>query len=340
MITIKRFFINSLFVTMLVAGAVACDKDPDSQQPQPIIFDSAETRVENANEINEFGVFAQQNLGKDDEPTANQWISLLEGERVYRTDSGFTYDNTRYWVDDRAFFFWAYYPYAGITASRRAETNDVNVNGVLQPQTTSHFTLNVSVPYAANTDYMVAQKTERTDAGTYPSSVDFNFEHLLSKVVFNIKKSGDYNAEDEFIVTQVGLAGISRNGVFECTHVSGTSLNESFTSIVENRQVRRSNLNKEISTSGVDVLDGGFYMLPQTLVENQVKLSVTYTYQQAGNGELQYMTVEKVIPVIEWEKGKVYTYTLELAIDNYIYISTPSVTGWGSMQTGGTIIIQ
>ena len=305
---------------------------------KPITFGSVETRVENALEINEFGVFVQQNLGKDDEPTANQWNSLLEGERVYRTTSGFTYDNTRYWVDNRAFFFWAYYPYAGITAARTEEIEYVDVNGELQPSTTSHFTLNVSVPYAANADYMVAQKTEKTGVGTYPSSVDFDFEHLLSKVVFNVKKSND-NANDKFIVTQVGLAGISRNGVFECTHVPGR-LEESFTSTAENRQVRRSNLNKEISTSGVDVLDGGFYMLPQTLVENQVKLSVTYTSQQNGNGELQYLTVEKVIPVIEWEKGKVYTYTLELAIDNKIYISTPSVTGWGSMQTGGTIIIK
>ena len=339
----KRFFRNSLCVALLIAGAVACNKElapPTTPQSKAITFGSVETRVESADEMNEFGVFAQQNLGKDDDPASLQWLALLEEERVYRTNSGWTYDNTRYWVDDRTFFFWAYYPYVGTTATRTTETTYVNFNGESQPKTISHFTLNVAVPYAADADYMVAQAGAITTTAPYPSSVDFEFEHLLSKIVFNIKKSGDFNANDKFIVTQVGLTGVSRNGTYVATHTPGSSYKEEFTPTTESRQVRRSNLNKELTTGGVDVTSGGFYMLPQTLAGDQVKLSIAYTYQQGGNGEVQYLTVEKAIPAGEWVKEKVYTYTLELAIDNNIYISTPTVSSWGSMQTGGTIIIQ
>lgn len=306
-----------------------------------IRFGSVDTRavVHNGSDITEFAVFAEQNLGADDTPSAHQWVSILRDERVYRTaGNDFSYDHKRYWINGRTFFFLGVYPY-GSAVTREEETDALG-------QTTFKYALDISVPYDANTDYMTAQCSVpvAADQTLYPI-VGMEFSHLLAKVAFNIKKSGDYNADDTFVVTQVGLSGISRNAAFVAEHGPNRYV-ETLTPVSESRQIRRSNLNATINTGGVNVLgeNNGLLMVPQSFTDQQVKLSVAYTYTPSGeNAEIQYSTLEINIPadqVNRWESGKSYTYNLTLVIDHNIYINTPTVADWGTTQPGGTIIIK
>ena len=305
-----------------------------------IKFGNIATRVPitNASEIDQFTVYAEQNLGADRTTEAHQWVSLLENERVYKDGSDFTYDNTRYWIENRTFFFFAVYPYG--TSVTRTEDTIVHDG---ENATEFAYSVDVSVPYAANTDYLVAQRTVCTNdvesEADYPT-VGLSFEHLLSQINVKVKKADD-NAKDTFIVTQIGLSNISRTASFKAVHAPN-SYTETFIVATESRRVRRQGLSVELTTNGVDVLgDDGLLVIPQEL--GSVKLTLEYSYKGESEKEVTYSTVEVDIPtdaVSKWEKGKKYTYTLTLEFDHNIYIGTPTVSDWSTPQAGGTIIIQ
>ena len=81
----------------------------DKQKEESVIhFGNLDTRevISNADQIDEFGVFAEQTVGDDE----SAYVKLLENEKVY-FDGDWTYDNKRYWIDNRTFHFFAVYPY-------------------------------------------------------------------------------------------------------------------------------------------------------------------------------------------------------------------------------------
>lgn len=345
-----RLFSTGILILFALVVGQSCKKsglDPDLDTTgHEIRFDDPRTKVsiiEDA-DIMDFGVFIEKNMGAAGSLTENKWESLIQNERVYRVGNtdDFTYDNTRFWIYDREFFFFGVHPY-GASVIRAAEDTET--------QTDFTYTVTLSVPSQANKDYMVAQKTVPVPLDfDVTESVSMEFRHLLSKVVIKIRKSSDYNSGDSFVITNLGLSGISCNGVFEATHTPD-SYTETLIPTAENRQIRRQNLNVELTTSGVNVLDDdpddsfedGLLVMPQEFIDGQVKLSVAYRYQQADDTEVQYSTLEVDIPadeINEWKSGKSYTYSLELKIDNNIYISTPTVNSWGTAQSGGTIIIK
>ena len=335
---------KKIIITICTSVALlSCNKnemETQSSNSEIIRFNDVATRtvVSNASEITEFSVFADQNLGPDGTTQAHQWVSILQDERVYRDENNdFTYDNTRYWVNGRTFFFFGVYPYG--TDVTRTESIDP------QGQISFEYTVGVTIPYNASRDFLIAQTTipVLVDAVDYPL-VGMEFNHLLSQIVINVKKDAIYNATDSFIVTQVGISGISRNGTLVAAH-SPNTYTESLNVVDESRQIRRQNLNASLTAAGVDVLgeNNGMLVLPQVIKEGVAKLSIAYSYQQAADTELQYSTIEVDIPteqVSQWESGKIYTYNLTLKIDNNIYISTPTVSNWGTAQSGGTIIIK
>lgn len=327
---------------------LSCSKDvpngPIVEQRSPISFGDVSTRVNSASDINEFGVFIGLNIADDNEPGAKEWLSILESERVYRGSDGFTYDTKCYWVDNRAFFFLGYYPY-GTNVTCSQEQSLVTLNGVEQNSTTSTYTMDISIPYAANTDFMTAQRSVHTADSGFKPTVDMVFSHLLSMVSFTIKKDADgENAEDKFVVTQLGLSGVSRTGKFTAVHTDD-SYTEEFIWNDESRQIQRNNINVELTTGGVNILgeNNGLMVMPQSLVEGDIMLNISYTYQQKGTDEVLYNTKSVAIPtstVNKWVAGKKYMYSLILDVDNSIYINTPTMVDWGTPQPGGIVIIK
>ena len=109
----------------------------------PIRFGEAVTRaaITNADDITEFKVYAEMNLVPDNATDGSnlQWVSLFDGgEKVYRdnnndgvtdTTGDFTYNNTRYWVNDRTFNFFAVHPYeTEVVVSNNGDASENEAN--------------------------------------------------------------------------------------------------------------------------------------------------------------------------------------------------------------------
>lgn len=312
----RIFTTGILLITALVA-CISCNKGEldEYASEAEIKFNYPLTKADY--EGNEFRVYAQYSLN-----SGSLWYDLMKNERVYKSSGGYVYDNTRYWIRDSEYFFVGVSPYVSSYAYSANEYSFV-----------------IKIPYAANTDYMVAvtpdEISEEEDLTN--KTVDLEFNHCLAMLDFKIKKDNKYNANDKFVIKQIALSGISREGTITVPFNSDFSVEAT----AENKQILRSGLSKELTADGVAVLgDNGLLVLPQSFEDNKLTLTISYEYKQEGSSTSEPYVIEKSIPSGEWAFGKKYTYSLTISIDKQIYISTPSVETWGVAQSGGTIIIQ
>ena len=256
---------------------------------------------------------------------STQWVPLFsEGELVSRVGSSneWTYENKRYWVDNRYFCFYGFYP------SSLEVTRTEDAKGWVYSST-------ISVPYAADTDFMTADEMVHTIAGFEPT-VQMSFKHRLARVVFNISK----NSSNRLTIKSIGFSGISRNAKFEVRN----STDSSFEVVEESRNVLRTGVNTDITNGeSTPVLhDNGLLLIPQKLKSGEVMLNISYEFEQP-KADVELLTLSAPIPVNddhnEWESGTTYVYNLTLTIDRNIYISAPTVEHWGVPQPGGIIIV-
>lgn len=320
-------FVLAIFVAAAILSG--CNEVETEENNTPICFGEASTRAEvkDASEIKEFKVYAEMNLGSN-----LQWIPLLEGERVYRpsADAPFTYDNTRYWVNDRTFYFFGFYPETTVIT----RTSEESESGTIL-----RYTGTVQVPYAADSDFMSALTIQREipEGEAFPEGVPMKFKHYFANIGFKATKNAN-NAR--ITITSIGFSGISRTANLSIVCQPGSSYTEELVSVAEQRTVLRRNLSYDIETETELLKDNGLLVVPQSIADGQVMLNISYEYQQQEGAEVEYYTFSKAIPAVEWKANQRYVYTLTLSVDKNIYISTPTVEEWGSPQSGGIIIIQ
>lgn len=325
---------------IVLAGALSlasCSEEEmlDKNEPEtPIKFGSVKTRAEvtAATDIEEFKVFAEMNYLLEDNTESTDFMPLLENEKVYRDDNNnFTYTNTRYWVYDRTFNFFAVYPF---------ESEVSRADFVQGENTYDGYTIAFETPATADTDLMTAYKTERTITGnTLPSSVDMEFQHLLSKINIKVAKNTE-NEKNKVIIKSFSLGGIWKTGTFKTSRFYDYEDNWDFygsstLTITKNGQWT-------LDTNGIGMTGNGFLLMPQSIGLNRIVVTITYEYYTANTDTTpqKTSTVQAFIPVGEWEAATQYNYNLVLAAeDNYIKFTTPTVEPWGSPQSGGTIII-
>ena len=333
-----------MFIIFATAALLSsCDKVEMENNAPAIRFGSVDTRAEvmGADQILGFNVFAEMNLGSDNaEDGSNlQWIPLLESERVYRSNSKspFVYDNTRYWINNRRYYFFGVYP-ESVNVSRYGLDN-----GWIYSST-------IEVPYAADMDLMTAISDVAVWDETEFEAVKMNFKHHFARVKFKICKNS-VNAEDTFTVTEIGISGISRSANLILMYRPGSAYAPILSPNSDYGSVLRRNLNEEIAlgewgadnklVGGTTLLENnGLLLIPQDISNGQASLNISFTYKQKEATEAEYQTISKPLPDgYAWEANKTYVYTLELKDDKNIYISTPTVEGWGTPQPGGFIII-
>lgn len=330
----KRFILSIFVAAAILSG---CNEVETEENNTPICFGEASTRAEikDASEIKEFKVYAEMNLGSDSDPDGLnlQWIPLLEGERVYRSSADanapFTYDNTRYWVNDRTFYFFGFYPETTVITRTFEES---------ESGTILRYTGSVQVPYAADSDFMTALtiQEEIPEGEEFPESVPMKFKHHFANIGFEATKNAN-NAR--ITITSIGFSGISRTANLSIVCQPGSSYTEELLPVAEQRTVLRRNLSDNIETGTELLKNNGLLVVPQSIVDGQVMLNISYEYQQDGQ-DVEYYTFSKAIPKVEWKANQRYVYTLTLSVDKKIYISTPTVEEWGSPQSGGIIIIK
>lgn len=329
-----------------VFNLCSCGKEiidnPDSKRA--IVFDDIQTRtvVNGADDILRMGVFAQMNLGDEDvqEAGSNDFIMLLENEDVSRTglDAPWTYDNTRYWVTDRVFHFFAVWPYSGENSSV------TNVKSVGGSGTGAYgYSVTFETPAAADQDLLTAKTMMKTKTGQdLPESVGFKFQHELTNVNLNIWSNGaPENDEDKIRVKEVSIRNVTKRATLNTT-ISGSSWSYSsekmvFTKTydgvgetVSQAQIIDGKLkpnpvsenNPYNDRPGVPFGEKGLLLIPHTITSsNPVVVEVIYDLQRPIDQEENLWEQKKlmvVLPESTWPAGKKLTYNLIISGDRTI----------------------
>lgn len=352
---------------MFLAGALtlgSCTNEdiPGKDEQGPAIeFGEVKTRAEvsEASQVKEFSVFAEQNYLNEDGSESTDFISLLDNERVYRIgtnmDGEFTYDNTRYWVNERTFRFFAVYPYMATGIARATLTQGESTYEY------DGYTINFTTPATADTDLMASHRTALTTTSleSYPT-VDFQFGHLLSKINIKVAKASG-NADNKVVVKSVTLAKVKDSGVYN-TSVRNEYTDNWVANTTTSSFTKTSNIEVDHETATAVLSEGNeFLLIPQEITgdANGIQVSINYDfydpiygknekdediitgYRKEGN-----YTVSGALPsnvVSNWMESKRYTYSIQLSSKgNEILFGTPTISNdWDvEKQIGGTIIIQ
>ena len=305
---------------------------PDAEKV--IVFDDIQTRtvVNGADDILRMGVFAQMNLGDEDvqEAGSNDFIMLLENEDVSRTslDDPWTYDNTRYWVTDRVFHFFAVWPYSGKNSS---VTNVKSIAPAVAGESAYSYSVTFETPAAADQDLLTAKTMMKTKTGqNLPESVGFDFKHELTNLNLKIWSNGaPDNVQDKIKVKEVTLSNVTKKGTLNTT-VSGSSWNYSSTKMnftktyevgveVSQAQIIGGELKPNDANDnnpGIPFGDG-LLLIPHTITNSSpVVVTVKYDLQRPIDQQTDSWEEKKlmvVLPEGTWPAGKKLTYNLILS---------------------------
>lgn len=318
----------------LCAAVVGCSKVDlvsGNSDEDPIVFDNVQTKaiVSGADEILSMGVLAQMNLGSEGDPAYEDYIMLLDNEHVHRANasSPWTYENTRYWVTDRTYHFFAVWPYSGAANSPVTNLSSVATDGAYG------YSVTFNTPDAADQELLIAKKTERTVIGNpFPESVDFQFKHQLTNVHFKVWRDGSPEGIDDKVkVKQIVLSNISRKGTY-LTTTSPTGgewrydpQKMSFTKTYENpgenaisaAQIINGTLTPtDGNNPAVPFGEEGLLLIPHTITgSNSVVVKVVYDYFNNELEDWEEKTLYGFLPEGTWPAGKRLTYNLVISAE-------------------------
>ena len=270
----------------------------------PILFGSTETRAVadlNALKTNGFKVYAYF------QGTQEGYGNGTFEKDVRFEDSYWKYDNLEYWIPNTTYNFKAFYP-------KDLSNLTVNNTSALQSYTATNFDISKQV------DFMVATDTRRVNANAEPegsSVVTLNFEHQLALVEIKIKSA-----------ISVTIKNITLNNIatgYQC--IDGVwSQGDDSTQI---DFVYVSNTELTPGADSADVTGGGILVIPS------MTGSETFTIEASNK---TYSNIS--LPAgTEWEKGRKYTYTMEIK-QNDIIFNEPKVEIWDSESATGSVIIK
>lgn len=233
-------------------------------------------------------------------------LTVFTEEPVSTTDgSAWSYVNTKFWeVAD--YTFAAIFP---------AEVNGASVTfGTAGNPVFSIANYNAT----ANYDLMTASQTV-SYRGT-ASPVQFQFEHLLSRVsIAGRAENGNVT------INSITLTGVSESGSYDsASGWSGLAAGNGFTAS-----------NIQLNGTTADVI-GNKLMIPQPV--GGMEVSVNYK----PDGASASLSATYELPVTEfvssWEPGRSYRYTF-VVYGNRIIFDKPTVTAWND-ATGGIIVVE
>lgn len=256
--------------------------------------------------------------------TANP-INVFSGVQVKRTkeneETVWKYDNTRYWVPETNYYFYAY---------------SCDNNAVSMPKGSPSLNLtgtDVNARALRITDY-TCNETHQDDLifasaegipglGTGNSPVSFKFQHILTKinVVFKSAFAAGYDIE----VSNVKIVNIRDKGNYnpKATTVWGIPTrsseeegNEPYIALsIPNNQNITSAKNGEVAAKNVTTEDG--YVIPYLYQNSNVWLEFEILVKK-GEGENEVKVLNQTLKgtwAPQWVSGKSYTYNVTITGD-------------------------
>lgn len=326
---------------MVLAVILGCSKVnivSGNSDDGAIVFGNVQTKavITSEDQILSMGVLAQMNLGDEDEPGHGNFVMILDNEHVTRTDATteWTYENTRYWVPDRTFHFFAVHPYSGDSDSPVSKVSYVETDGAYSYEVT------FNTPENADQELLTSKQTAITKTGiSFPNSVDFAFDHQLTNVHFKIwRDAKDDNAEsglrDQIRVKQVIISNVTKKATLTTT-LSGSNWKHSSEKMSFTKDYGEVGIDVSAATLNngklTEVLEGkdpnpgpgipfgeeGLLLIPHSITNNNpVVIKVIYDLQRPIDKEeniWEQKTLQALLPEGTWPAGKKVTYNIVLS---------------------------
>ena len=285
--------------------------------------------------------------------TAGPMFTDKGTEVKYGQTTGWTYEQTRYWLNG-TYDFAAVYPSTVSGEYKPAQTGGTPVLTVKDFDVTNQDDLLVAFNNGPDGNGIDGS------LGNANNPVELKFQHALTRINFKITQSSE-DAENDYYVTGVELTGVVKKRTYTVTPSiietgAGNEiiLNGAWTPSKEGNEETaafensfdpvhlRSDDGEFTHVYGWG--DDGLLLIPQE-IEGQISIRVFYRYDLLGdadgNGTATYS--DFVIPNYtnyQWQAGKRITYIIPLAHQMDIVIGAPTIEPWTDPQPGGTVIIK
>lgn len=307
-----------------------------SSDKDAIVFDNVQTKavISSADQIMNFGVIAQMNTGNEDlsEPGSNNYVLLLNNEEVSRTAVGepWTYENTRYWVTDRVYHFFAAWPYPD------ADGPVTNLSSVAPDGNGEYgYSVTFDTPETADQELLTSQASVKTKTGLDfpPGAVGFDMQHELTNVHFKLwrdAKDDNGNLKDKIRVKQVIISNVTKKATLTANRIS-SSWNHSSSKMTITKDYGETGIDVAAATlvdgqlnivndgkqPGVPFGDDGLLLIPHTMTSsNAVIVKVIYDLQRPIDQEddlWEEKTLQAFLPEGTWPAGKRVTYNMVIS---------------------------
>lgn len=345
-----RQFLKIFFLLPLLLSCTTSQVEndfPSKEEQNAIGFNAkavaSRAAVSSVSDITEFKVYAVQSEEPDENYEQQSDVvynHILSNEKVYwdkdlnNGQGGFTYDRPQYWVNERTFHFFGYWP----TTIPAAIDND---------------SVSYNLEYKATTT--TAQAKDDLLTFHYSTYVDENkalfdpvpviFNRALTQISFEITQDFTSNQYDEFCVTSVTFSGIKAGGTLTTSRFDKTgqwSFSEDKLSF-SNTFNDKGQFGNYTSPKTLVVFDG-LNLVPQAIAKNSISFVVNYTYEQGDSnglsGNIENKTATIYLPISKWEPGMKYNYKVALYKNNLIVFKNIDISTWGEQPDAGTIIIK
>ena len=355
--TVTSFRMTALLAPVALAALSACVKNEVPSMPDepewnemegknPVRFSTTleETKAPLSEVTTNFRIFGFYQPGNLSTHTAGTWESLLIDQwtpnfmydQVVTYAAGdWSYAPLRYWPSnpENTITFWAYSSpdyTSSVVTLRKSSTNDpygASVPGLpgIKYTTTGYYDLLVS-------DIAEDQSYANDELLPPGETVTLNFSHAMCWVDFSVKKV-DADGDFDVFLKSITIKDIRSSGVYDVQNGWGGQVDP-----VDLVVYSSAGSGQELSHSVAFGCPSGDPLLPLPQRLNWVSpaptLRVIYTFKVHGaSGEPTQYTCD--IPLGDvtsiWQKGKHYTYNVNVTPGNPIYFTT-TVAPWDSWQ--------
>lgn len=316
---------NLLLLGLAVAAMTSCTNEEVlselQESPKAISFDSfvnKATRAVTPTDANISKFYAYAYYGTDQ--------TVFNGEKVTKSDTIWKYTNTAYWTQNK-------YQFAAYADGNNGDslTNVAFADGTL---TISSYTVSDDKDLVAD----VITK-DNSNFGVAAQDVQFTFEHLLTKVKFNIiNTSPDYKMK----ITALTVTGAKATGEVDVTANGAvwTAANANaatYTPVAASADYIAKYVNNSATCK---VSSEEMFVMPQDLTN--VKFSITATFYDDNNQVVATKTFTNAAfagknrtdndtkeAVDTWAPGTSYEYTLSLPVAaRPIIFGQPGIANW------------
>ena len=273
-----------------------------------------------------FGVYTEAG----EENGSNVFLSSAAQQVSWNSDK-WTYDPVQYWKLNKFYRFRAYHPYSGSAFSINA-MSDVD---------------DIFIEYAINAgkeDLLVGFQTVESTVSNIKDKVKFEFKHALCALEFKIAFKNDPFIADSYTdtLTSFHVSGLIPTGTLQYTHEDGNYLSDvikwhaSYFDDGEYYVWTGSKLFPKYNGSNATrVFDdnGLVFCIPQTCSPSETKQTIVY-FKTKKAGDAVHSAP---LPKMQWEAGKVYTYTL-LINESDLKISV-TIKDWDKIQANEDLFL-